>query len=91
MCKYNQGSNLNSVFFFFLTKTNKAEKMMITTPISLCVDSSLIHPGKVLEVKTIDGFLYEQNAYFSIPLVLANAGAFRSVRKSISMDVSVSD
>lgn len=65
--------------------------MMITTPILLYVDFSLIHPGKVLEVKTIDGFLYEQNAYFSIPLVLANAGAFRSVRRSISMDVSVSD
>lgn len=65
---------------------------MITTPIIiLCVDSSLIHPGKVLEVKTIDGFLYDKNAYFSIPLVLANAGAFRSVRKSISTDVSVSD
>lgn len=64
---------------------------MITTPILLCVDFSLIHPGKVLEVKTIDGLLYDQNAHFSIPLVLANAGAFRSVRKSISMDVSVSD
>lgn len=64
---------------------------MIITPIILCVDSSLIHPGKVLEVKTIDGFLYDKNTYFSIPLVLANAGAFRSVRKSISTDVSVSD
>lgn len=46
---------------------------------------------KFLEVKTIDEVLYEQKAYFSIPLVLANAGAFRSVRKSISMDVGVSD
>ena len=64
---------------------------MITTPILLCVDFSLIHPGKILEVKTIDGLLYDQNAHFSIPLVLANAGAFRSVRKSISTDVSVSD
>lgn len=64
---------------------------MITTPILMCVDFSLIHPGKVLELKTIDGVLYEQKAYFSIPLVLANAGAFRSVRKSISMDVGVSD
>lgn len=31
---------------------------MITTPILLYVDFSLIHPGKVLEVKTIDGVLY---------------------------------
>lgn len=37
---------------------------MITTPIILCVDSSLIHPGKVLEVKTIDGLLYEEKCLF---------------------------
>ena len=32
--------------------------MMITTPILLYADFSLIHPGKVLEVKTIYGVLY---------------------------------